>query len=50
MSIRQKLRAEFNNGVLEITAPVKESALPKQIEIKTGDANKDRDKAKTASA
>jgi HSP20 family protein len=46
----QKLSAEFNNGVLEITAPVKESALPKQIEIKTGDANKDRDKAKTASA
>lgn len=46
----QKLSAEFNNGVLEITAPVKESALPKQIEIKTGDANKARDKAKTASA
>jgi len=30
--------------VLEITAPVKESALPKQIEIKTGE--KEKEKAK----
>jgi HSP20 family protein len=28
-----KLRAEYNNGVLEITAPIKESALPKRIRI-----------------
>jgi HSP20 family protein len=44
----QKLSAEFHNGVLEITAPVKESALPKQIEIKTGE--KEKEKGKTATA
>jgi HSP20 family protein len=31
----QKISADYHNGVLEITAPLKESALPKQIEIKT---------------
>jgi len=31
----QKLTAEYNNGVLEVTAPLSESALPKRIEIKT---------------
>jgi HSP20 family protein len=30
-----KLTAEYKNGVLEITAPLSESALPKKIEIKT---------------
>lgn len=30
-----KLIAESNNGVLEITAPLSETALPKQIEVKT---------------
>lgn len=30
-----KLTAEYNNGVLEISAPLSEAALPKRIEIKT---------------
>jgi HSP20 family protein len=30
-----KLTAEYKNGVLEVTAPLSESALPKKIEIKT---------------
>ena len=30
-----KLTAEYNNGVLKITAPLSASALPKQIEIKS---------------
>ena len=30
-----KLEAEYKDGVLEITAPLSESALPKRIEIKT---------------
>ena len=30
-----KLTAEYNNGVLEISAPINASALPKRIEIKT---------------
>ena len=30
-----KLIAEPNNGVLEITAPLSEAALPKQIEVKS---------------
>jgi HSP20 family protein len=29
------LTAEYNNGILEITAPLSASALPKQIEIKS---------------
>lgn len=31
----EKLVAEYHNGVLEITAPVTEAALPRKIEIKT---------------
>jgi len=31
----EKLSAEYNNGVLEISAPLSASALPKRIEIKT---------------
>lgn len=31
----EKLAAEYNNGVLEITAPVTEAALARKIEIKT---------------
>jgi HSP20 family protein len=31
----QKLSAEYDNGVLEVTAPLKESALPRQIEVKS---------------
>jgi HSP20 family protein len=31
----EKLTAEYHNGVLEITAPVTEGALPRKIEIKT---------------
>ena len=30
----QKLTAQYNNGVLEIVAPIRAEALPKQIEIK----------------
>ncbi len=39
-----KITAEYNNGVLEINAPVAAAALPRRIEIQTGA------KAKTASA
>lgn len=30
----QKLTAEYNNGILEIAAPLSASALPKRIEVK----------------
>lgn len=30
-----KITAEYNNGVLEITAPLSETALPKRIDVKT---------------
>lgn len=30
-----KISAEYNNGILEVTAPLSESALPKQIPIKS---------------
>jgi HSP20 family protein len=33
--VTEKLNAEYLNGVLEITAPVMEAALPHKIEIKT---------------
>jgi len=33
--VPEKLAAEYNEGVLEITAPVTEAALPRKIEIKT---------------
>lgn len=33
--LAEKLTAEYNNGVLEITAPVAAVALPRKIEIKT---------------
>jgi HSP20 family protein len=39
-----KLSAEYNNGVLEIIAPLSEAALPKRIEVKSSA------KAKGASA
>jgi HSP20 family molecular chaperone IbpA len=29
----QRLTAEYNNGVLEIRAPLRESALPRQIGV-----------------
>ena len=29
----QRLTAEYNNGVLEIKAPLRETALPRQIEV-----------------
>jgi HSP20 family protein len=32
---REKINAEYNNGILEITAPLSASALPKQIPIKS---------------
>ena len=35
-----KLTAEYHNGVLEITAPVAASVLPRQIEIKTSSSSK----------
>jgi len=31
----EKLTAEYQNGVLEITAPVAASVLPRRIEIRT---------------
>jgi HSP20 family protein len=31
----EKINADFNNGVLEITAPLSSSALPKRIQIKS---------------
>jgi len=30
----EKINAEFNNGSLEITAPVAAAALPRRVEIK----------------
>jgi len=35
-----KLSAEYKNGVLEITAPVAASALPRRIEVKTAPISK----------
>jgi len=42
-----KLSAEYNNGVLEITAPLSEAALPKRIEVRPSSSSA---KAKGASA
>jgi HSP20 family protein len=36
----QKLAAEYRNGVLEITAPISASALPRRIEITGGSQQK----------
>lgn len=36
----QKISADYQNGVLEITAPLKETALPKQITVNTGGKSK----------
>jgi HSP20 family protein len=33
--LTEKLVAEYNNGVLELTAPIAVAALPRKIEIKT---------------
>ena len=33
--VADKLMAEYNNGVLELTAPIAAAALPRKIEIKT---------------
>jgi HSP20 family protein len=33
---KEKISAEYRDGVLEITAPVASAALPKKIEIRTG--------------
>lgn len=35
-----KLTAEYNNGVLELTAPVAGAALPRRIEVKTAPMSK----------
>ena len=42
-----KVSAEYNNGVLEITAPFNEAALPKRIEVRPSSSSA---KAKGASA
>ena len=42
-----KVSAEYNNGVLEITAPLSEAALPKRIEVRPSSSSA---KAKGASA
>ena len=42
-----KVSAEYNNGVLEITAPLNEAALPKRIEVRPSSSSA---KAKGASA
>jgi HSP20 family protein len=31
----EKISAEFNNGLLEITAPIAAAALPRRVEIKS---------------
>ncbi len=44
----EKLTAEYENGVLEISAPLKQSALAKEIEVKSATAAKASDeKGKT---
>jgi HSP20 family protein len=35
-----KINAEYKNGVIEITAPLSETALPRRIEIKSADKTK----------
>jgi HSP20 family molecular chaperone IbpA len=35
-----KLGAEYKDGVLEITAPIAASALPRRIEVKTAPISK----------
>jgi HSP20 family molecular chaperone IbpA len=35
-----KLGAEYKDGVLEITAPIAASALPRRIEVKTAQISK----------
>ncbi|HXN50897.1 MAG TPA: Hsp20/alpha crystallin family protein [Candidatus Acidoferrum sp.] len=36
----ERLTAEYNNGVLEIRAPLRESALPRQIEVTNAQKSK----------
>jgi HSP20 family protein len=35
-----KINAEYNNGIVEITAPLSETALPRRIEIKSAEKSK----------
>jgi HSP20 family protein len=37
---KDKINAEYHNGVLEITAPVSAAALPKRIEVKSKEGTK----------
>ncbi|HTZ73607.1 MAG TPA: Hsp20/alpha crystallin family protein [Candidatus Aquilonibacter sp.] len=37
---RDKISAEYNNGVLEISAPISTAAMPRRIEVKTGQKTK----------
>jgi HSP20 family molecular chaperone IbpA len=32
---KEKISAEYRNGMLEITAPIATASLPKKVEIKT---------------
>ena len=37
---REKITAEYNNGVLEISAPIASAAMPRRIEVKTAPKTK----------
>lgn len=46
----QGLTAQYNNGLLEITAPLKAEALPKQIEVKTASSTPSNQQSTSQSA
>ena len=42
----EKVRAQFNNGLLEITVPASKAALPRKIEIQQLESGEEADKLK----